>query len=93
MSIGNKLTRWGGARVSRRLRRSLPLLGTAIAVATVVSTVRRKGLVGGTLDTGFNAMPFVGAFKNVAEILRGRDFFPDRSSAGVQSAGTKQAAL
>jgi hypothetical protein len=81
MSIGQKLTRWGGARLSRRLRRSIPVLGTAIAAATVVSTIRRKGVVSGTLDTGFNAMPFVGALKNAVEIVRGRDFFPDRYPA------------
>lgn len=78
MSIGHKLTRWGGARLSRRLRRSIPILGTAIAAATIFATVRRKGVVSGTLDTGLNAMPFVGALKNAAEIIRGRDFFPDR---------------
>lgn len=78
MSIGQKLTRWGGARLSRRLRRSLPIVGTAIAAATVLSTIRRKGVVSGTLDTGLNAMPFVGALKNAVEIVRGRDFFPDR---------------
>ncbi|MBA2302640.1 MAG: hypothetical protein H0W08_08400 [Acidobacteria bacterium] len=47
-------------------------------MATIVSTVRRKGVVSGTLDTGLNAMPLVGALKNVVEIFRGRDFFPDR---------------
>jgi hypothetical protein len=78
MSIGHKLTRWGGARLSRRLRRSIPILGTAIAAVTVVSTMRRKGVISGTLDTGLNAIPFVGALKNAAEIVRGRDFFPDR---------------
>lgn len=89
MSIGQKLTRWGGARLSRRMRRSIPILGTAIAVATIASTVRRKGLVGGSLDTGFNAVPFVGALKNGVEILRGRDFFPDRSPAAARpAAGT-----
>jgi hypothetical protein len=56
----------------------VPILGTVIAMATIVSTVRRKGVVSGTLDTGLNAMPFVGALKNAAEIIRGRDFFPDR---------------
>jgi hypothetical protein len=76
--IGQKLTRWGGARLSRRLRRSIPILGTVIAAATIVSTVRRKGVVSGTFDTGLNAMPFIGALKNAVEILRGRDFFPDR---------------
>lgn len=81
MSTGNRLARWGGLRLSRRLRRSIPILGTLIAVATVVSTVRRKGVVSGTLDTGLNATPFVGALKNVAEMIRGRDFFPDRYPA------------
>ena len=68
-------------RLSKRLRRSMPIIGTAIAVATVVATVRRKGLVSGSLDTGLNAMPFVGAIKNAIEVARGRDFFPDRSPA------------
>ena len=68
-------------RLSRRLRRSIPIVGTVIAVATVFSTVRRKGVVSGTLDTGLNAVPFVGAFKNIAEVMRGRDFFPDRYPA------------
>ena len=68
-------------RLSKRLRRSVPIIGTAIAVATVVSTVRRKGLLSGSLDTGLNAMPFVGALKNAIEVVRGRDFFPDRAPA------------
>jgi hypothetical protein len=80
MSLGNRLTRYGGMRLSRRLRRSIPILGTAIAVATIYSTVRRKGVVGGTLDTGLNAVPIVGAMKNALEVIRGRDFFPDRRS-------------
>jgi hypothetical protein len=78
MSIGHKLTRWGGARLSKRLRRSIPILGTALAAATVVATVRKKGVISGTLDTGLNAIPLVGVLKNAAEIIRGRDFFPDR---------------
>jgi hypothetical protein len=66
-------------RLSRRLGRSIPVIGTAIALATIYSTVRRKGVVGGTMDTGLNAVPFVGAAKNVVEMIRGRDFFPDRT--------------
>ena len=87
MSMGNRLARWGGMRLSRRLRRSIPILGTAIAVATVVSTIRRKGVVSGSLDTGLNATPFVGAVKNVAEMIRGRDFFPDRYPATTSARG------
>ena len=77
----NRLARWGGIRLSRRLARSMPWIGGAIAVATVLSTMRRKGVVGGALDTGLNAVPLVGAAKNAAEVVRGRDFFPDRASS------------
>jgi hypothetical protein len=83
MSMGNRLARYGGMRLSRRLGRSIPVIGAAVALATIYSTVRRKGVVGGTMDTGLNAVPFVGAAKNVVEMIRGRDFFPDRSRRAV----------
>ena len=76
--LSQKLVRYGGVKLSRRLKRSVPIVGTLIAVATVGATIRRKGVISGTLDTGLNAMPLVGALKNAVEILRGRDFFPDR---------------
>lgn len=43
--------------------------------------MRRKGVMGGAFDTGLNAVPFVGAVKNLVEMARGRDFFPDRVTA------------
>ena len=78
MSMTNRVTRWGGARLSRRLARSLPWLGAAVAVVTVGAAMRRKGLISGALDSGLNAIPFVGFAKNTVEVARGRDFFPDR---------------
>ena len=81
MAISNRLARWGSARLSRRVSRSIPILGAAIAVATVVTTMRRKGVISGAIDTGLNAMPGIGAAKNVIELARGRDFFPDRPRA------------
>src|SRR3954467_10876195 len=78
MAVTDHLARWGAARMSRRLSRSIPILGAAIAAATVIATMRRKGVISGALDTGLNAMPGIGAAKNVLEIARGRDFFPDR---------------
>jgi hypothetical protein len=35
----------------------------------------------GALDTGLNALPYVGAVKLGAESLRGRDFIEDRGAA------------
>ena len=83
MTMTQRVARWGGARLSRRLSRSLPWVGGLIAVATVASTMRRKGVISGFLDTGLNAVPVVGAAKNVLEVARGRDFFPDRYGAGA----------
>jgi hypothetical protein len=77
-NLTNRVTRWGSARLSRRLSRSLPIVGAAIAVATVIATMRRKGFIGGAFDTGLNALPGIGAAKNAIELARGRDFFPDR---------------
>ena len=69
----------------------MPIVGTVIAVATVASTIRRKGVVSGTMDTGLNAMPVVGLVKNAIEMMRGRDFFPDRYPAGRYAAGSSSA--
>jgi hypothetical protein len=69
--------------MSRRLSRAVPILGAAIAAATVVATMRRKGVISGALDTGLNAMPGIGAAKNIIEVARGRDFFPDRPARAV----------
>jgi hypothetical protein len=85
MATTDRLIRWGGARLSRRAARSMPWIGAAIALATVAGTMRRKGFFRGALDTGLNAVPFLGAAKNAAEIVRGRDFIADRprSAAGL----------
>jgi hypothetical protein len=78
MSLSDRLVRWSGARLWRGMTLYLPLIVAAVALATVASAVRRKGLLGGVMDTGLNAVPFVGAAKNVIEVARGRDFVPDR---------------
>jgi hypothetical protein len=76
--IASHAARWGSARLSRRLSRWVPVLGAAIAVATLFATMRRKGVIGGAFDAGLNVIPGIGAAKNLLEVARGRDFFPDR---------------
>ena len=78
MGATTRIADWAGARVSKRISRTLPLLGTAIALITLGATMRKKGVFRGTVDTGLNAIPFLGAAKTVAELVRGRDFIPDR---------------
>lgn len=67
----------GGAHVGRRMARSVPYLGAVVVLLTIGAVVRRKGLLGGLLDAGLDAVPFLGAAKNVAEVVRGRDLVPD----------------
>jgi hypothetical protein len=81
MALTDRLVRYGSARLSRRMTRTLPVIGVVVGVATLAATMKRKGFFGGVLDTGLNAMPVVGAAKNAIEIVRGRDFFPDRPPA------------
>jgi hypothetical protein len=78
MTMTNQMARWGGAKLSRRVARSVPWLGAAIVLFTAGSTMRRKGVISGALDTGLNAVPILGAAKNMVEFARGRDFFPDK---------------
>ena len=83
MAIVSSAARYGQLRLARRISRSLPWVGAAVALFTLGSAIRRKGFLGGTLDTGLNAMPMVGAVKNAAEIYRGRDFIRDRAGSPI----------
>lgn len=80
-----KAARWSGARFGRRIAKSIPFVGAAVVLATVAGTMRRKGAVGGLADAGLNAIPYVGALKNLVEVARGEDFFPDRTPAARRS--------
>ena len=77
MSIQNA-TRFGQIRLARRVGRSLPWVGGAIALFALGTAIRQKGWLGGSVDTALNAIPFVGGVKNAAEMIRGRDFIHDR---------------
>jgi hypothetical protein len=81
MTVLQQAVRFGQLRLGRRLARSMPWIGTALALAAVGASIRRKGVVGGTMDTALNAIPVVGAAKATAEMIRGRDFIPDRQRA------------
>jgi hypothetical protein len=78
MANARPLRNYAGRKLARRLTRSIPYIGAVIAVATLASAIRRKGFVRGLIHSGLDAIPFVGGAKNVAEVVRGRDFFPDR---------------
>jgi len=78
MARTNQLTNYAGRKLARRLARSIPYIGAIIAIATIGSAIRRKGVVRGALNAGLDAIPFLGGAKNLAEVARGRDFLADR---------------
>jgi hypothetical protein len=78
MSMSGRVARWGSVRMSRRLARSVPFFGAIVAFAALGAAMRRKGVIGGAVDTGLNAVPFVGALKTTVEVLRRRDIIPDK---------------
>jgi hypothetical protein len=78
MGVTRQVGQYARGRVMRRLSRSMPWIGAIVAVAAIGTAVRRKGLFGGVLDTGLDALPGVGAAKNAMEAIRGRDFINDK---------------
>ena len=78
MKVTKPLTKYGTRTLTRRLSRSIPWIGAIVAAATLGGAIKRKGFFGGLLHTALDAIPFVGATKNIVEAGRGRDFIRDR---------------
>jgi hypothetical protein len=78
MAMRDQAIRYGQRRLGRRLAKSVPWLGAFVALATIGTAIRRKGLFGGSFDAALNAIPWFGGAKNLAEVYRGRDFIRDK---------------
>ncbi len=79
MTMSTQFRQYATRKATRRLTRAIPWLGAIIALATLGSAIRRKGLFGGTFDTALDFTPGVGTLKNLAEVGRGRDFIRDKA--------------
>jgi len=78
MTIRQSLKKYGTRKLMRRLSRSVPWIGGVSAIAALGSAIKRKGVLGGVVHTPRDAIPFVGAAKNIVEAGRGRDFIRDK---------------
>lgn len=79
--IKRKLVHAGGWQVAKRVAKTIPFGGTAVAIALVGTDIRNKGVVKGLINSGIDAIPFVGLAKNAVELVRG-DFIPDKKKKG-----------
>ncbi len=82
-TIKRKLLETGGWHLVKRVGKSVPYVGTAIAIGLVGQSIRRKGLVKGVVNSGLDAIPFVGLAKNAVEFFTG-DLIPDKDPNGKQ---------
>jgi hypothetical protein len=82
MSGTGRATRLGG-KILKRLAKPIPIVGTAVVIATAYAVLRRKGLLRGGLDVALDVTPVVGSLKGAVELVTG-DLIPDREQ-GVRS--------
>lgn len=75
-NLARKVVNAGGWTVAKRVAKSIPYVGTVMAIGLVGYDIKRKGLVKGVLNSGLDAIPFVGTGKNIVEFFTG-DLFPD----------------
>ncbi len=80
-SIKRKIIHAGGWQVAKRVAKTIPFGGTAVAVLLVGSDIRNKGVLKGIVNSGIDAIPFVGFAKNAFELVRG-DFIADKEQKG-----------
>ncbi len=76
-SIKRKAAEAGGWMAAKRIARSVPYLGSALAIGMVGYDIKRKGVVKGILNSGLDAIPFIGLGKNAIEFFTG-DLLPDK---------------
>ena len=78
--IGRKIVHAGGWQVAKRAAKMLPFGGTVIAVGLVGHDIKKKGFVKGVVNSGIDAIPFVGFAKNAVELFTG-DFLSDKAAS------------
>ena len=79
MGLTRQAVQYGQRRSARKMIRAVPFLGAVVALVTVRRAMKRKGTLPGVIDTTLDFIPWVGGVKNTVEVVRGRDFIPDRS--------------
>jgi hypothetical protein len=79
-SLKRKLAHAGGWALAKRVAKSIPYVGTGVAIGLVGYDIKRKGVVKGLINSGLDAIPFVGLGKNAIEFFTG-DLLPDKKTS------------
>ena len=80
-TLKRKAAEAGGWMAARRIAKSVPYLGTFMAIGFVGYDIKKKGVLKGVINSGLDAIPFVGTGKNLIEFFTG-DLLPDKKDSG-----------
>jgi hypothetical protein len=81
--ILQRIIRAGSYRIGMKAAKSVPLVGTVVAVGLIGYEIKKKGIARGLVNTALDATPVVGLIKNAIEMFTG-DWLPDKKPAGSQ---------
>lgn len=76
-SLKRKAVEAGGWQVAKRVAKAIPYVGSVMAIGMVGYSIKRKGMVKGVINSGLDAIPFVGTGKNIIEFFTG-DLLSDK---------------
>lgn len=76
--ILRRIIQAGAARMAIKAAKSMPVVGTAVAIGLVGYEVKKKGLIKGVVNTALDATPVLGVTKNAIELITG-DWLPDKT--------------
>lgn len=81
-SLKRKAINAGGWQVAKRVAKSLPYVGSVLAISLVGYNVKKKGVLRGVSDSALDAIPVVGTIKNITELFTG-DLIPAKDASGL----------
>jgi hypothetical protein len=87
--ILRRIIRAGSYRIGMKAAKSVPLVGTAVAVGLIGYEIKKKGIARGLVNTALDATPVVGLIKNAIEMFTG-DWLPDKETRGQGEGETRR---
>jgi len=67
--------------LAKRLLKTIPFVGTGVALGLAGYEIKKKGLRNGIVHVGLDVIPIIGTAKSVVELFTG-DLIPDKDRKG-----------
>ena len=79
--LTRRVARAGGMSLAKRLLKTIPFVGTGVALGLAGYEIKKKGLRNGIVHVGLDVIPIIGTAKSVVELFTG-DLIPDNDRKG-----------